>query len=390
MTLVQLVQNFVSDLFSTKLSDIYSYHNLNHTIGVANAVERLCKEEKTTDSDKEILLVAAWFHDTGYINGSKNHEELSVEIATRFLKENGKSEEYIASVARLIRVTIKENTPETPLEKIIKDADYYHILDDNYINSCEKLRKEWEKSEDKILTDFEWAKANQLFLSKVHQFYTTYALAHWQPLKDKNLKRLGKKIKKMKDEAIKEEKKKEKEEKPDRGIDTLFRITLSNHTRLSGIADSKANILLSVNAIIISIALSTLIPKLDSPRNVHLVIPTFIMLMSSVITIIFAILSTRPKVTKGIFTKKDIEEKKVNLLFFGNFYKMPLMEYQWAMNEMMKDRDYLYNSMIKDLYYLGIVLEKKYRLLRIAYNIFMTGIVLSVVAFVIAFKTIGN
>lgn len=104
--------------------------------------------------------------------------------------------------------------------------------------------------------------------------------------------------------AIEEEnKKKDKTEKPDRGIDTLFRVTLGNHTRLSGIADSKANILLSVNAIIISIALSSIIPKLDSPKNAHLVVPTFIMLMSSVVTIIFAILSTRPKVTSGFYSR---------------------------------------------------------------------------------------
>jgi nitrate reductase gamma subunit len=186
----------------------------------------------------------------------------------------------------------------------------------------------------------------------------------------------------------KKTKKDTKKEKPDRGVDTLFRITLSNHTRLSGIADSKANILLSVNAIIISIALSSLIPKLDNVNNSHLVIPTFIMLMFSVVSIIFAILSTRPKVTTGIFTRQDIEDKKVNLLFFGNFYKMPLEEYEWAVNEMMKDKAYLYNSMIKDLYFLGVVLEKKYRLLRITYNIFMIGIIISVISFVIAFNSV--
>jgi predicted metal-dependent HD superfamily phosphohydrolase len=387
MTFINQVQDFVSDLIKGKLSTAYSYHNLDHTIGVVNAVENLCDEEKVSPSDKEILVVAAWFHDTGYTNGCNNHEDLSIEIATRFLKENEKSDDYIAAVSLLIKATAKEYVPQTLLEKIIKDADYHHILNEDYVFSCEVLRKEWENVEGKVFTDLEWATENEFFLSKVHQFYTPYALKHWQPLKEKNIKRLRKKIKKMKEEFKKEDKK--KEEKPERGIDTLFRVTLGNHTRLSGIADSKANILLSVNAIIISIALSTLIPKLDSPRNVHLVIPTFIMLMSSVITIIFAILSTRPKVTKGVFTKKDIEDKKVNLLFFGNFYKMPLDEYQWAMNEMMKDREYLYNTMIKDLYFLGIVLEKKYRLLRVAYNFFMIGIVLSVIAFVIAFKTIN-
>jgi len=388
MAFVNQVQDFVSDFINGKLSNAYSYHNLDHTVGVVKAVESLCNEEKVAPLDKEMLLVAAWFHDTGYTKACKNHEDFSVEIAARFLKEKEKSDDYIATVSSLIKATAKEYVPQTLFEKIIKDADFHHILDDNYIFSCEGLRKEWENVEGKVFSDMEWAVENEFFLSKVHQFYTPYALEHWQPLKDKNLKRLRKKIKKMKEELKKEDKK--KEDKPDRGIDTLFRVTLGNHTRLSGIADSKANILLSVNAIIISIALSTLIPKLDSPRNVHLVIPTFIMLMSSVITIIFAILSTRPKVTKGVFTKKDIEDKKVNLLFFGNFYKMPLEDYKWAMNEMMKDREYLYNSMIKDLYYLGIVLEKKYRLLRIAYNIFMIGIVLSVIAFVIAFKTIGN
>ena len=203
--------------------------------------------------------------------------------------------------------------------------------------------------------------------------------------KIKNIEAVGKELVFVK----KKKKKKSKKEKPDRGIDTLFRVTLSNHTRLSGIADSKANILLSVNAIIISIALSSIIPKLDSPRNTHLIVPTFVLLMFSVVSIIFAILSTRPKVTRGVFTRQDIEDKKVNLLFFGNFYKMPLEEYEWAVNEMMKDNEYLYNSMIKDLYFLGLVLEKKYKLLRITYNIFMVGLIVSVIAFVIAFNAVS-
>ncbi len=67
---------------------------------------------------------------------------------------------------------------------------------------------------------------------------------------------------------------------------------------------------------------------------------------------------------------------------------MPLEDYDWAMNEMMKDRDYLYSTMIKDLYYLGLVLQRKYNLLRIAYNFFMFGIIITVIAFVIAFKSI--
>ncbi|PKB18290.1 Pycsar system effector family protein [Flavobacterium sp. 5] len=393
MNLVQQSEDLVSNLLKDKLSNLYSYHNLNHTLNVVAAVNKLCIKENVEDIGKEMLLVAAWFHDVGYINGAEDHESESVKITVDFLKEKDQSDEFIAGVSKLIMATSKFYVPQTQLEKIIKDADFVHITSLEYTSTCELLRFELKNTMNLSFDSLEWAKENLNFLMNKHQFYTDYALKKWQPLKEKNIEMVQKKLNKQELKKAKEieneEKKKYKEDKPERGIDTLFRVTLGNHTRLSGIADSKANILLSVNAIIISIALSTLIPKLDSPKNVHLVYPTFIMLMFSVITIIFAILSTRPKVTKGTFTKQDIHDRKANLLFFGNFYNMSFEDYQWAMNEMMKDREYLYNSLIKDLYFLGIVLEKKYRLLRIAYNIFMIGIVLSVIAFVIAFKTIS-
>ncbi|CAA9198813.1 Pycsar system effector family protein [Flavobacterium collinsii] len=392
MNLIEQSEDFVSNLLKDKLSNLYSYHNFNHTLTVVNAVKELCKKEDVKAEEKEILLVAAWFHDTGYVKGYENHEQESVGIATVFLKEKEQSDEFIAQVSGLILATVKEYIPKTHLEKIIKDADFAHLMGTEYATTCELLRIELKNTWNLNFSNAEWAKENLNFLMNKHRFYTDYALRKWQPLKEKNLllvqKKIEKQEKKEADRIEEENRKKEKVEKPDRGVDTLFRVTLGNHTRLSGIADSKANILLSVNAIIISIALSTIIPKLDSPKNAHLVIPTFVMLISSVVTIIFAILSTRPKVTTGVFTREDIEAKKINLLFFGNFYKMPLEEYDWAMNEMMKDRDYLYSTMIKDLYYLGLVLQRKYNLLRIAYNLFMVGIIVTVIAFIIAFKSI--
>ena len=100
--------------------------------------------------------------------------------------------------------------------------------------------------------------------------------------------------------------------------------------------------------------------------------------------------ATRPNVTSGKFTKEDVKNKKVNLLFFGNFHKMTLQEYQWAMTEMLSDKDYIYSSMSKDLYFLGLVLQRKYSILRLTYTIFMTGIIVSVIAFAVAFKMDGN
>jgi hypothetical protein len=146
-------------------------------------------------------------------------------------------------------------------------------------------------------------------------------------------------------------------------------------------ADNQANILLTINSIIFSVVVSVLIRKLvDDPR---LVIPTIMLVSVCLATIVFAILATRPNVSAGRFTRDDVKNKKTNLLFFGNFHGMNVEDYEWSMKQMMKDADYLYGSLIKDIYYLGKVLGKKYKFLRIAYNIFMFGFVLAILSFVI-------
>lgn len=399
MNIVQKAENHVFGLFKDKLSPDYIYHNFNHTLRVVNNVRTIALAEGVNEEDTEILLLAAWFHDAAYIEGPTDHELRSGVMAVEYLTANGYPPEKAARVASLIKVTKLGINPETRDEMIMRDADCSHFSDRNYCDLSQLLREEWKITQGKEFSDLEWALINRNVLIHEHRFYSDYGKEKLQPLKEANIARLQNIISeielKSKDESRdkdkkekKEKEKKEKDSRPERGIDTMFRVTLSNHTRLSEIADSKANILLSVNAIIISVSLSTLIPKLDSAGNAHLVVPTFIMVFFSVVSIIFAILSTRPKVTSGTFTRKDIEDKKVNLLFFGNFYKMPLAEYEWAVNEMMKDKDYLYGSMIKDLYFLGLVLNRKYKLLRTTYTIFMIGIIVSVIAFVYAFKAI--
>lgn len=184
---------------------------------------------------------------------------------------------------------------------------------------------------------------------------------------------------------IKEAEKKEKEKKPERGVETMFRLTISNHMDLSKMADDKANFLLSINGIILSLVIANLVSKLDVITNRFVVIPTAILMFVCLISIIFAILSTRPKLNTGNTTKEDITSKKANLLFFGNFHKMSLEDFTWGFNEMMKDRDFLYGSMIKDLYFLGKILGRKYYLVRISYTVFMWGIIVSVLGYVVSY-----
>lgn len=183
-------------------------------------------------------------------------------------------------------------------------------------------------------------------------------------------------------EELKEKVKSAKELSPTRGIETMFRTTSKNHMELSAIADNKANIMISVNSIILSVIISVLIRKLE--EYPHMTAPALMLTFTCLATIVFAVLATRPNVTKGKFEHDDILNKKTNLLFFGNFHKMSLEDYQWGMKEMLKDADYLYGSMMKDIYFLGAVLGKKYKLLRVSYTIFMFGFVLSILGFLVA------
>lgn len=169
---------------------------------------------------------------------------------------------------------------------------------------------------------------------------------------------------------------------PTRGIETMFRLTSKNHMELSALADNKANIMISINSIILSVMVSVLIRKLE--EYPHMTIPAIMLTLVCLTTIVFAILATRPNITKGKFERLDIQNKETNLLFFGNFHGMRLNDYEWAMKEMMKDGDYLYGSMIKDIYFLGAVLGKKYKMLRTSYTVFMFGFVVSILGFIIA------
>lgn len=392
-SLLVSTEKYVTSLLNTELPNEFVYHNLSHTQRVVLAVNEIVEAEKVIDSDKDVLLIAAWFHDTGYVKSNENHEEKSVDIATEFLKSKNTEDKFIQQVSSIIRATKMEYEPENNLEKIIRDADSNHFKDKNYDQISELLRREWQLTKNDIYTEKEWIESNISFFTKYHRFYTKHALENWQSGKDKNLALLFKALNKTEKEEKKNKNKAkelafkaDKAKLPERGIETMFRVTLRNHITLSNIADTKANILLSVNAIIVSLALSNLIPKLDNPSNTYLIIPTIIFLIFTVTSVVLSILATRPNVTSGQFTKEDVKNRKVNLLFFGNFHKVSLDNFEWAMNEMMKDKDYLYGSMTKDLYFLGKVLNKKYRILRLTYTVFMIGIIVSVLAFAISFK----
>ena len=393
-TIIEKTEVFVTDLLSNQLGSEYLYHNLRHTQRVVKNTKELLDFYDLNAKENDALVLAAWLHDTGYTQGSENHEEASCAIARSFLEENNYDTAAIDTVCNLILATRRYYDPTNLSEQIIRDADASHLGHNTYEETSEMLREELSLLGIADFSQKEWRDTNIQMFQTEHRFYTDYAKNNWQKGKDENLANLIKNRKKNKKLVKKERLKAElksnfKDKSPERGIQTMFRVTMRNHLKLSDIADTKANILLSVNAIIISLVLANLVPKLDNPSNDYLVYPAVIFVIFSVISMVMSILATRPNVTSGQFTKEDVEQKKVNLLFFGNFHKMKLVDYEWAIQELIKDQKYVYSSLTKDLYYLGLVLDRKYKLLRWTYTIFMIGMILSVIAFFVALKFFG-
>lgn len=162
-----------------------------------------------------------------------------------------------------------------------------------------------------------------------------------------------------------------------RGIETMFRTTYQSHNDLVALADQKANMMISVNGIIISILLASLSPRLDETGWV--LIPTGMLLIGCVGSLVCGVLAARPRVTRNPATLDDVKAGRANLLFFANFLGMPVVDYVEGMRWLMSNPDEVYMTMVRNLYALGHILEKKFRLLWLSYTIFLTGLGLAVV-----------
>ncbi|MCB0552675.1 MAG: HD family phosphohydrolase [Phaeodactylibacter sp.] len=394
---------YVQQIFEERISSDYVYHDFPHTREVVEAAIEIGLQYNLNEREMRNLQLAGWFHDVGYYGGAEGHEERSCELATAFLQERSYPEEDAAVVMGCIRATQLPQKPDSLLESILCDADLHHLGNEMYWDRCGRVRQELLQTKGIIMSEQEWVDFELGFMMR-HQYHSEVARELYSKRKRKHVKQLKKQKLRLHPEAIeameeamgegkKKKKKKKKSKKTEielkeinlgRGVETMYRTTYRTHVNLSSIADSKANFMLTINAVVISFVLTNLIPKLRG--ETWLIAPTVALLGTCLSALVFAILATRPKVTEGKVTREDIDQKKSNLLFFGNFYKMELEDFHWGMTEMIKDSDYLYSSMTRDLYFLGVVLAKKYRFLRICYGIFMYGLILSVLAFAIAYS----
>ncbi|NNF22494.1 MAG: hypothetical protein HKN67_11165 [Saprospiraceae bacterium] len=167
----------------------------------------------------------------------------------------------------------------------------------------------------------------------------------------------------------------------DPSAEMMLDTSTKKQIQLIAIADNKANMITAICAALIFLIIalfSSGFSLTDSPllERLEFVIPLGILLVFCSVSVICAILALKPKIVRS-------KSKDKSVLFFHNYYRKTLDQYKEEMYEVMESRDTIYDHMIKNMYYNGLVLERKYALLGFAYTIFLTAIICSVMSYVV-------
>lgn len=386
---IKEASEFIFTLFKEKLTSDHLYHNYRHTTETVKYCKELGEKYNLTSRDHEVLLLAAWFHDAGYTQVYAGHEEKGVEILKEFLRGEYPQEDQ-KEIEALILSTRGDFTPDGTLQEILHDADYISIGKKTFDKRAQLLRIEWERILGKTYSELEWAEEQLNFLISTN-FRTEEASVNYNDQREENIREQRLKVELLKNEKLKLDSKiesnMEKVKREGRGIETLYRSIYQYHIDLSGIADNKANIMISINTIIISLIITlfgsgyTFSSGAGAVSSIRFVFPVALLLITSLLAVVFAILSARPNVTSK--EKFELKQKKGSAIFFGNFAQLDLTEFVNHLKMLKDQKEELYDSMSVDVYYLGSVLLKKYKLLTWSYNLFMGGLVVCGLGFII-------
>jgi hypothetical protein len=384
-------QAHVLELHNQKQDARFVHHNYQLTAAFAEEVRVLCEETQLDEKQQEIALIAAWFANTGYLFNYQEYTHYSQLVCEKFLKTHNYPESSTQKVLHAIDTLKKKVSPEKLLDRILSDAYTIVTLCKDFNEKSALLQLEWEFLLDRKMSTKE-VKMWKLQRLLNAQLYTHYARTTYEAILSQIIQEQKAKVDKFTLEQAQEEypgdiskRRFGKIEKkvPERGIQTFFRSNYRNHINLSSIADGKANIMISVNTILISVLISILSYRNITETTPMILLPVVMFIVTGMASLVFAVLSARPKITSLINKKLPPSEIRKNIVFFGNFVRLDLEEYEQAMDELFSDGELLYGNLTRDLYFLGKVLDKKYRYLTISYNVFMVGFIVTVMTFLL-------
>ena len=380
-------QRYVLRFFNDRGDNRLIHHDYRQTTRIVRAVEHIAQVDFYPNEVAEVAQLAAWFVNVGYAENYAEPLPGSVAQAEAFLQQQNYP---TPKVLRCLR-SLHDERPGKPAEQLLRDAVNGVRYGADFAVQAPLERLEMELIQQRKYDKVDWVQYQLQQLLAV-RFYTDFGKREYAPVLADNLLEhkavVEKALRNAPAQSISglDRKFQNLERKqPNSGVQTFFRTNYRNHIHLSAIADNKANIMISVNAILISVIITILTYQNITEAKPAVLLPAVIFLCSGLTSLIFAVLSARPKVTNVNLTNESLDTVQRNIVFFGNFIQLDLERYEQAIDAVLRDGELLYGNMSRDLYFLGKVLDKKYRYLTVSYNVFMIGFGATVLTFLVAF-----
>lgn len=396
LELERQVADFVLKVFDDNQNSRLVFHNYELSVGTVTVTKELVASEFTDpEYDPKELILASWFVNVGFLFDQDNPLPHVLREMRRFFNQIDLPEDARFRVVQFLQNIHKGLTPKSIAEKVLSDAWTVARFLDVPEERFSLLHLEWDLFNRRHPEKVTWLEIQQDQLLQIN-LYTHGARKKYEPVRTRYLIQIREKLKKQqqkKEIQILDDKPKMpfsslEGDSPLRATQTFFRSNYRNHINLSAIADNKANIMISVNSILISVLITFLSYRNIGETNPMILLPVVVFLVTGLVSLIFAVLSARPKVTMlNQEQSQPKSERLKNIVFFGNFVTLKLEEYEEAMDAMFQNSNLLYGNMVRDLYYLGLVLEKKYRYLTVSYTIFMVGFIATVLSFLVILFT---
>jgi|GEM_PF-2315857 len=368
------VRNHIKTVMNSGLSANLIYHNWTNTKINVDTIKLLSKKNDITNQDKTIALIATYFLYTGFTDNETTDAYLeSKKIAHTYLTEEGYPSAIINSVDHCLSIKQEDITPDSVAGRLFHDMLYAHYGQKKIkskINKSLEERNLLRSDKKDLLTKYE----SELEKMKTHKYFTPTANRLYKYKKLKNIAKLQSEI---------DRDRKQNMLGSNKTAMTMFKTALRNHIDLISIADKKAGIMISINAIIMTLMIPILGSYIIDVSK--FIIPSIILIITCGSAVILATLATRPKVADGTTSEESKLSGEKSLFHFENFFNMNKEDYQQAIKDVIVRENTLENSIINDLYDMGYVLGIKYKKLSWCYLVFAAGITLTIISFILSF-----
>lgn len=384
--IIKAALKYINSFFEV-YSDKFIFHSYNFITENVDATKEIAKAEGLDKDEYEIGLLAIIFKDVGIVD-SKDEQMDNQKLINGFIAENHLSREEQDQLKYYLDFLRSNRFPKTMVEQVLRDGADIHLSLPDAIEGFNLLKIERESIFKKIYSDEDWYELNNRYFI-THKLYTAYAKKEYGVQRSKNFFEIQRRLEKLKSERSKLKKGNERHvvsnALSDRETEDLFKIAFRNYVDLISVADRKAGLLIQVNSILLSVIIAFTIRHVESTPLY--MIPTGIILITALITIFTAILASKPQ--QRAFTSAEFDNSQS--FFFGSFdridpeFKNTTWKAYWnsMVNLFSGDKREIFNQITRETFQVRKVLSMKFGYLAIAYKVFISGIGVAIVAFII-------